>query len=173
MAEMNPGVMKILNNLKIAEKLDKLSRDSEAIVSGEAGIAWLALINAQNGYTDANQAIRKVLDDQVIAWNKGDLRGFMEGYWQSPELSFYSGKNKTKGWQATLDRYRKKYQGEGKEMGKLAFSELDVELLGPGHALVRGRWQLTLAKEHPSGLFTLIFRKVPAGWRIVHDHTSN
>jgi beta-aspartyl-peptidase (threonine type) len=122
---------------------------------------------------ESKKGIRKVLDDQVIAWNKGDLRGFMEGYWQSPELSFYSGKNKTKGWQGTLDRYRKKYQGEGKEMGKLAFSELDVELLGPGHALVRGRWQLTLAKENPSGLFTLIFRKVPAGWRIVHDHTSN
>ena len=122
---------------------------------------------------ESKKGIRKVLDDQVIAWNKGDLRGFMEGYWQSPELSFYSGKNKTKGWQGTLDRYRKKYQGEGKEMGKLAFSDLDVELLGPQHALVRGRWQLTLTKENPSGLFTLIFRKVPAGWRIVHDHTSN
>jgi beta-aspartyl-peptidase (threonine type) len=122
---------------------------------------------------ESKKAIRKVLDDQVIAWNKGDLRGFMEGYWQSTDLSFYSGKNKTKGWQATLDRYRKKYQGEGKEMGKLAFSELEVELLGPSHALVRGRWQLMLAKDNPGGLFTLIFRKVPAGWRIVHDHTSN
>ena len=122
---------------------------------------------------DIAGGMRKVLDDQVIAWNKGDLRGFMDGYWQSTELSFYSGKNKTKGWQATLERYRKKYQGEGKEMGKLTFSELDVQLLGSNHALVRGRWQLTLAKENPSGLFTLIFRKVPAGWRIVHDHTSN
>jgi|SRR6516165_5644746 beta-aspartyl-peptidase (threonine type) len=122
---------------------------------------------------ESKKAIRKVLDAQVIAWNKGDLSGFMDGYWQSPDLSFYSGKNKTKGWQATLDRYRKKYQGEGKEMGKLAFSDLDVELLGPQHALVRGRWQLTLTKENPSGLFTLIFRKLPAGWRIVHDHTSN
>src|SRR5262249_53253325 len=90
------------------------------------------------GPTQAKKAIRKVLDDQVTAWNKGDLRGFMDGYWQSPDLSFFSGKNKTKGWQATLDRYRKKYQGEGKEMGKLSFSELDVELLGPQHALVRG-----------------------------------
>jgi len=137
-------------------------------------IALVLPAHAQEpGPTQTKKAIRKVLDDQVGAWNKGDLRGFMDGYWQSPDLSFYSGKNKTKGWQATLDRYRKKYQGEGKEMGKLAFSELDVELLGPQHALVRGRWQLVLAKENPSGLFTLIFRKVPAGWRIVHDHTSN
>jgi beta-aspartyl-peptidase (threonine type) len=127
----------------------------------------------QPGTSQSKIAIRKVLDDQVIAWNKGDLRGFMEGYWQSPDLSFFSGKNKTKGWQATLDRYRKKYQGEGKEMGKLKFSELEVAFLGESHALVRGRWQLALAKENPSGLFTLIFRKVPAGWRIIHDHTSN
>ena len=125
------------------------------------------------GPDEAKKTIRKVLDDQVRAWNKGDLRGFMEGYWQSPDLSFFSGKSKTKGWQATLDRYRKKYQGEGKEMGKLSFTDLDVALLGPQHALVRGRWQLILSKDNPAGLFTLIFRKLPAGWRIVHDHTSN
>ena len=138
------------------------------------GVALVLPVHAQDpGPAQAKKAIRKVLDDQVTAWNKADLRGFMEGYWQSPDLSFSSGKNKTKGWQATLDRYRKKYQGEGKEMGKLAFSELDVTLLGSSHALVRGRWQLALAKDNPSGLFTLIFQKLPAGWRIVHDHTSN
>lgn len=120
-----------------------------------------------------DRAVAKVLDDQVVAWNKGDLEGFMAGYWQSPDLSFFSGNNKTKGWQATLDRYKKRYQGEGKEMGKLKFSELSVEMLGADHALVRGRWQLTLPKESPTGLFTLIMRKLPAGWKIVHDHTSN
>jgi HEAT repeat protein/ketosteroid isomerase-like protein len=173
MTEANPGLTRILDVSNVAEKLGKLSEDSEPVVRTEAGLAVLAVARAQRIYATANEGVRKVLDDQVIAWNKGDLRGFMEGYWQSPDLSFYSGKNKTKGWQATLDRYRKKYQGEGKEMGKLTFSELDIELLGPSHALVRGRWQLTLAKDNPSGLFTLIFRKLPAGWRIVHDHTSN
>jgi ketosteroid isomerase-like protein len=122
---------------------------------------------------DARQAIQKVLDDQVVAWNKGDLEGFMQGYWQSPALSFFSGGNKTAGWQATLERYRKKYQGEGKEMGKLAFRDLSVELLGADHALVKGRWQLTLKNETVGGLFTLICRKLKDGWRIVHDHTSS
>ncbi len=122
---------------------------------------------------DGRQAIQKVLDDQVVAWNKGDLEGFMRGYWQSPELSFFSGANKTSGWQATLERYRKKYQGEGKEMGKLAFREISIDLLGADHALVKGRWQLTLKSEMPGGLFTLICRKVTVGWRIVHDHTSS
>src|SRR5271165_7078457 len=90
----------------------------------------------------ARKAIREVLDDQTAAWNKGDLTGFMKGYWKSDKLVFFSGDKKTSGWQATLERYQQKYQGEGKEMGELAFSELDVQLFGPDAALVRGRFTL-------------------------------
>jgi ketosteroid isomerase-like protein len=118
-------------------------------------------------------AVKKLLDDQVVAWNKGDLEGFMAGYWKSAKLSFFSGDKKTVGWQATLDRYRKRYQAGGKEMGKLSFDELSIELLGDSHALVRGRFHLQLGKESPTGVFTLVLRKLPEGWRIVHDHTSS
>jgi ketosteroid isomerase-like protein len=120
----------------------------------------------------AEKAIRQELDAQAAAWNKGDLKGFMAGYWQSPHLSFYAGKDKTRGWQATLERYQKRYQAEGREMGKLTFSEIDIDLLGPDSAYVRGRWQVVTSKETLGGLFTLIFKKLPEGWRIVHDHTS-
>ena len=133
----------------------------------------LLLIPAGGQAPSAKAAIQKVLDDQVVAWNKGDLEGFMAGYWKSPELSFYSGGTKMAGWQATLDRYRKKYQGEGKEMGKLAFKEISIDVIGADHALVKGRWHLTLTKESVGGLFTLLMKKMPEGWRIVHDHTSN
>jgi ketosteroid isomerase-like protein len=122
---------------------------------------------------DPRAAIRAVLDDQVAAWNKGDLGRFMKGYWESDQLSFFSGNRKTSGWKATLQRYQKKYQGEGKEMGRLSFEELSIELLGPEHALVRGRFRLQLRQETPTGLFTLILRRTPAGWRIIHDHTSS
>jgi ketosteroid isomerase-like protein len=125
----------------------------------------LAPINAQ-------MAIRTVLDEQMVAWNKGDLDAFMRGYWASPELSFFSSSGTTRGWQATLERYQKKYRAEGKEMGKLTFSDLDIDVLGPDSALVRGHWQLHMSKDDPGGLFTLIFRRFPEGWRIVHDHTS-
>jgi ketosteroid isomerase-like protein len=117
-------------------------------------------------------AIQQVLDSQVTAWNRGDLEGFMAGYWQSEQLSFFSGKSNTRGWQTTLDRYRSRYQAEGKEMGKLVFSDLEIEMLGPDSAFVRGKWKLEMSKENFDGLFTLIFKRVPAGWRIVHDHTS-
>src|SRR5438105_2555096 len=72
------------------------------------------------------QSIRAVLNQQVAAWNRGDLEGYMQGYWRSPELSFYSGANVTQGWDATLTRYRNRYQGTGKEMGKLDFAQLEI-----------------------------------------------
>lgn len=137
-------------------------------------IPWFALLILAAGDPAKEQAaVKKVLDDQVVTWNKGDLEGFMAGYWKSDKLSFFSGDKKTAGWQATLDRYRKRYQADGKEMGKLSFDELSIELLGEGNALVRGRFHLQLGKETPTGIFTLVLRKLPEGWRIVHDHTSS
>ncbi len=124
------------------------------------------------GLPSSKDAIRQVLDSQVAAWNKGDLEGFMAGYWKSEKLTFFSGDKIEHGWQATYDRYRKRYQAEGREMGKLTFSELEIEMVGADTASVRGRWKLVTRKETPGGLFTLIFKKLPEGWRIVHDHTS-
>jgi beta-aspartyl-peptidase (threonine type) len=116
--------------------------------------------------------IRKVLDEQVRAWNRKDLDGYMAGYWKSPELTFYGGGTVTKGWQETLERYRARYQGDGKEMGTLDFQELAIELLGPRAALVRGRWHLVMSGgKELRGLFTVVMRKLD-GWKIVHDHSS-
>jgi ketosteroid isomerase-like protein len=120
----------------------------------------------------ARKAILQVLTNQQDAWNKGDLKAFMDGYHRSNELTFYSAATVQKGWDAVLDRYQKKYQGEGKEMGKLTFRDIDIEVLAADSAVVRGRWELKTSKEKLGGLYTLIFRKTPEGWRIVHDHTS-
>jgi beta-aspartyl-peptidase (threonine type) len=118
-------------------------------------------------------SIRALLDLQVAAWNRGDLDAFMTTYWNSPDLVFQSGGIRTRGWQATLDRYRRRYQAEGKAMGRLAFSEVEIEILGPSAALARGRWRLEMPDgTHPAGLYTLILKNRPEGWRIVHDHTS-
>jgi beta-aspartyl-peptidase (threonine type) len=131
----------------------------------------LSLTTAASDDSTSN-AVRAVLDAQVVAWNKGDLEAFMQGYWRSPKLSFASGSEVTRGWDATLERYKKKYRSQGAEMGTLTFSDLEIEPLGPDAALVRGHWQLVRSKDKPGGVFTLIFRRMPEGWRIVHDHTS-
>ncbi len=122
---------------------------------------------------DAESAVTRVLNAQVQAWNNGDLESFMQGYWRSPELTFFSGGQVSQGWEEALDRYRKRYQGEGRQMGKLEFANLSVLPLSATAALVRGEWHLTTPDgKNPHGLFTLIFRKFPEGWKIIHDHTS-
>jgi beta-aspartyl-peptidase (threonine type) len=118
------------------------------------------------------KAIRAVLDAQVAAWNKGDLDGFMNGYWENELLSFYSDSTKTHGWKAVLKRYQKKYQGQGKEMGKITFYEVFIRMLGTDDALVTGGFHIQLKTDEKKGPFTLIFRRTPAGWRIIHAHTS-
>jgi len=118
-------------------------------------------------------SVQHVLRLQQQAWNRQDLEAFMTGYWNSSELTFFSAAKVTSGWQPTLQRYRQTYQGEEKDMGRLEFSDVKIEALGKNAAFVRGRWNLTMANgKTPHGLFTLIFRRFPDGWKIVHDHTS-
>ena len=123
---------------------------------------------------DAKAAIERVLRTQQEAWNRHNLEGFMAGYWNSPDLTFFSGAKERRGWQATIERYRVAYASPGHEMGSLEFSGLRIETLGADAAFVRGSWQLTMSDgKTPHGLFTLVFRKFPEGWKIVHDHTSS
>ena len=121
----------------------------------------------------ARTAIRKMMEQQQAAWNRKDLEAFMSGYWSSPDLTFFSGAREAKGWQAALDRYKKAYQSAGHEMGRLEFTNLRIEMLCPDAAFVRGEFRLTMSDgKKPQGLFTLVLRKFPEGWKIVHDHSA-
>jgi beta-aspartyl-peptidase (threonine type) len=152
-----------------------------SLLSAVAMTMLLAMVmNAQQrgvavpNSSDAVTEIRAVLDAQVAAWNHHDLEGFMAGYWKSPALTFFSGATETQGWEPTLGRYRRSYQAEGHAMGALSFSDLQIEALGSDAAFVRGTYQLVMPdSKQPHGVFTLIFRKFPEGWRIVHDHTCS
>jgi ketosteroid isomerase-like protein len=129
--------------------------------------------DTQGTYGNDAKAIERVLRKQQEAWNRHDLEGFMSGYWNSPVLTFFSGAKEHDGWQATMDRYLTVYGSPGHEMGKLEFSGLRVQVLSQDSAFVRGSWKLTISHgKPPEGLFTLVFRKLPEGWKIVHDHTS-
>jgi len=136
-----------------------------------ATVATLAAVAAAEGPAPASA--RAVLEAQVEAWNRGDLEGFMATYWRSPELVFCSGGTVTRGWDETLARYRKRYQSEGREMGRLRFDGIEVIPLGEEAALARGAWRLHMTDgKEPHGLFTLLLRRLDGAWRIVHDHTS-
>ena len=117
--------------------------------------------------------VKAIWEMQAAAWNRGDLEAFMAGYWNSPDLVFFSNGAETRGWQQTLDRYRAGYQGEGKRMGTLDFPQIDFKALGAEAVLVRGRWRLRMPDgKESTGMTSVTFQKLPEGWRIVHDHSS-
>jgi uncharacterized protein (TIGR02246 family) len=115
--------------------------------------------------------IRAVIHGQQNAWNRGDIDAFMKGYARARSTTFVSEDTVRRGWETVRARYKQKYSDRAK-MGTLTFSDLEVNMLSPDAAVVLGRWQLKRASDQPHGRFTLIFRRLPEGWRIVHDHTS-
>lgn len=115
--------------------------------------------------------VRAVLDSQVRAWNRGDLEGFMAGYWKSDEMLFSTPTSSTKGWQATLDRYRTHYP-TGQAMGRLKFEELRIDQPQPDSAEASGRYVQRTPTGLRTGRFFLNLRKIDGAWVIVHDHTT-
>ena len=134
----------------------------------------LVVTASASGDSGEEAAIHAVLNQQVNAWNSGNLEAFMETYWKSEDLTYFSGGTPRNGWKSTLERYIKTYQSEESEMGYLTFRSIDVEILGPESALVKGEWFLKREKlDDIGGLFTLILKKFPDGWKIIHDHSSS
>ena len=135
---------------------------------------FIGFFSCQCPSTDeaAKKEINQILLEQQNGWNNGSIKAYMQGYHKSDSLRFASGGNVTYGWQTTLDRYSIGYPDKT-TMGKLTFSEIDIEMISETSAIVFGKWELEREKDHPWGLFTLVFRQTDNGWRIVHDHTSS
>lgn len=113
--------------------------------------------------------IEGVLNKQMLSWNKGDIKGFMEGYEKSDSLQFITRKGRTMGWQRVLDNYTKHYPTT-KEMGHLNFKNLIVKNLSDSLAQVYGNWEL-LKDSTVGGNFSLVLKHKPEGWKIIIDHT--
>ena len=112
----------------------------------------------------------QVVQKQSLAWNRGDLAEFMSPYWKDERLTFSSGGKTKRGWQGTFENYKKNYP-DAKTMGKLTFSELETQELGPDAMLMLGTWHLD-RDEPVGGNFSLIWKRIDGKWVIVHDHSS-
>lgn len=115
--------------------------------------------------------ITAVLTSQQSAWNKGDIHTFMDGYWNSPAVTFSGSSGVSRGWQSVFAHYQQRYPTQA-AMGHLNFSDLEIRPLSPTSALVLGKWHLTISTGDLGGVFSLVFQKFPEGWKIIHDHTS-
>lgn len=130
-------------------------------------MSLLGSLSAQKTET----TIRNIMAAQELAWNRGDLEGFMDGYWHSDSLRFIGSKGLTYGWQQTLDNYKKSYPNAD-AMGQLKFTILSVEQLSRRSAYVIGKWHLTRKAGDLSGHYTLLWKKKGGKWMIVADHSS-
>ncbi|MFM2326864.1 MAG: hypothetical protein RIR31_1066 [Bacteroidota bacterium] len=115
--------------------------------------------------------IRKALNEQLTAWNAGDVNRFMLTYWTSDSLMFIGKNDITYGWQNTLESYKKGYPDTA-AMGKLDFDILHVKRLSVLYFFVVGKWHLTRSIGDVGGHFTLLFKKIKNKWVIVSDHSS-
>jgi ketosteroid isomerase-like protein len=138
-------------------------------------LACATLARAESPEAD----IRAALTAQVDAWNRADIPAFMQAYEDSTETTFI-GATLRKGYQPILERYRQNYSTR-EQMGTLTFSDLEVRLLpsscgGAEYAIATGKFHLARtqhgAATKDGGIFSLVWRKGPKGWKIVLDHTS-
>lgn len=126
--------------------------------------------------SDEAENIESLLTVQSKCWNDGDIDGFMQTYWKSADLTFSGGGKTTRGWQATLDQYKKSYPRD--KMGTLTFDGLEVTMLSEEAALVLGKWHLSIPQKDAAedkkkdGNFSLVLRKIDGDWKIIHDHSS-
>ncbi|HRO44467.1 DUF4440 domain-containing protein [Agriterribacter sp.] len=133
-------------------------------------IACLGQLKA-GGQSAAEKAILKILDDQTLYWNKGDLNNFVKGYWNNDSLMFIGSSGVVYGYQNTLTRYKKSYSDTSK-MGRLRFEILHIKNLSPEYYYVVGKWFLKRSIGDLSGHYTLLIRKIKGEWKIVADHSS-
>ena len=117
------------------------------------------------------QAIRKILDEQIKEWNKGDLEQFMKGYWKNDSLVFIGKNGPVYGYSNALNNYRKNYR-DTVIMGKLSFEIMTVKKLSDEYYFVTGKFFLKRSIGDAKGVYTLLCKKINGQWKIVVDHSS-
>jgi uncharacterized protein (TIGR02246 family) len=142
-------------------------------VLSAAVMVGVSALRADSAESLSAAAIRQALDDQVAAWNRGDVETFMRAYKDSPDTTFI-GKSVEHGYTPILQRYKKAYSTRD-AMGMLDFSELSVRELGANYAVVTGKFHLArnaAGGGDVGGIFSLVWEKTPEGWKIILDHSS-
>ena|SRR5689334_1361567 len=133
----------------------------------------LGLLMSMLSFSQSKEAesIRKLLQTQTEAWNKGDIEGFMQTYWKSDSLLFIGKSGVNRGWKATLANYKKGYP-DTTAMGKLFFDLIEIKQLSPEYFYVVGKWMLKRSIGDLSGHYDLLLRKIKGKWVIIADHSS-
>ena len=149
----------------ISSKSNQASAESKAKTDNEK-----QSVSKSDEDLSTEEKIEQVLIDQTKAWNRGDLDGFMDAYWNDEKLTFSGGGDTTVGFEETYTNYRERFP-EGK-MGQIEFKDLQTEMVGEESAIVTGRFEHALPDDDVRGNFSLVLKSFDGQWKIIHDHTS-
>lgn len=119
----------------------------------------------------AKSEILDLLENQELAWNRGDIVGFMQGYWKNDSLKFIGKSGLSYGYEKVLSNYKKNYVDKDR-MGKLHFEIQHLDLINSKYAIVIGSWSVERASDNPKGMFSLVIKKIKGEWKIILDHSS-
>ena len=133
-------------------------------------VAILFVIKSQAQKHDEGE-IRNLLVQQTETWNRGDINGFMQTYWQNDSLMFIGKEGITWGWKNTLERYKKGYPDK-ETMGQLSFEVIQMKKLSAEYFFVVGKWMLKRNAGDLSGYYNLLMKRIKGQWKIIADHSS-
>jgi len=118
-------------------------------------------------------AVRQLLEQQTVDWNRGDVDAFMKGYEDSPDTTFV-GQTVQYGYATIRDRYLKLYTSPA-AMGKLTFTHLAIRILDSSYAIATGNFHLQRTAAgggNADGIFSLLLKQESQGWKIILDHSN-
>jgi uncharacterized protein (TIGR02246 family) len=121
--------------------------------------------------TDDHQHIRMLFEVSCAAWNRGDIDGYLAGYWHSDKVRWVSEGTVRYGFEAIATAYKSRFDTPDK-MGTLEVANLEIQNLSGRDALVFGTWTQTIGAARRHGVFTVHTKKIDGRWLIVSDHSS-
>ena len=136
-------------------------------------LLFLFILSALGSTAQSNDeiAIKQALNEQIEAWNQGNIERFMKTYWENDSLMFIGKGGIKYGWNNTLNNYKRNYP-DTIAMGKLSFDILKIHQLSPEYFYVVGKWHLQRSIGDLNGHYDLLFRKINGKWVIIADHSS-
>jgi len=155
--------------------------DEEHDFVGPAGYGLWDRLASERLAERAREGVRAHIDEQIAAWNLGDLDAFCAGY--DEDALFITPSGSTQGRNKILSRYRARYT-DHRAMGTLRFEILEmrpvqgveISMLGdskPGRVQtvsVAARWSLSYPdRDEAAGLTLIVLQRHGDGWSIIHD----
>ena len=132
---------------------------------------FLFSVTVSQAQRQEESEIRNLLLRQTEAWNRGDITGFMQTYWQNDSLMFIGKDGVTWGWKNTLEHYKKGYPDK-ETMGQLSFEIILVKKLSKEYFFVVGKWMLKRNAGDVNGHYNLLVKRLKGEWKIIADHSS-